>query len=128
MPIKIETETQLLRLLSNTPLQVNIELIHMASHTSKNTSAEHMLSFYKTFDEVKEKRFDGLIITGAPIEHLEFEDVTYWNEITEIMNWSKTNVYSTIHICWGAQAGLYYHYGVRKYSLDKKMFGVFPHT
>lgn len=127
MPTKIETETQLLRLLSNTPLQVNIELIQTSSHTSKNTSAEHMLSFYKTFDEIKDNRYDGLIITGAPIEHLDYENVDYWGELCEIMEWSKTNVFSTIHICWGAQAGLYYHYGVHKYPLDKKMFGVFPH-
>jgi len=127
MPTKVETETQLLRLLSNTPLQVNIELIQTSSHTSKNTSAEHMLSFYKTFDEIKDNRYDGLIITGAPIEHLDYEDVDYWGELCEIMEWSKTNVFSTIHICWGAQAGLYYHYGVHKYPLEKKMFGVFPH-
>ncbi len=127
MPKKIETETQILRLLSNTPLHVNIELLQVSSHQSKNTSAEHMLAFYKTFEDIKNENFDGLIITGAPIEHLEYEDVDYWDEICKIMEWSKTNVYSTIHICWGAQAGLYYHYGVRKYSLDSKMFGVFPH-
>jgi len=128
MPQKIETETQILRLLSNTPLQVNIELVQTSSHTSKTTSAEHMLSFYKTFDEIKSEHFDGLIITGAPIEHLNYEEVDYWDEICEILEWSKTNVYSTIHICWGAQAGLYYHYGVRKYALENKMFGVFPHN
>ena len=128
MPKKIETETQLLRLLSNTPLQVDIELIQTATHISKNISAEHLLNFYKTFELIKNKKFDGLIITGAPIEQLEYEDVDYWDEICEIMEWSKTNVYSTMHICWGAQAGLYYHYGVPKYDLDEKMFGVFPHT
>lgn len=128
MPIKIETETQLLRLLSNTPLQVDIELIHMSTHESKNTPAEHMLTFYKTFDEVKDYKYDGLVITGAPVETLEFCEVNYWDELCKIMEWSKTNVFSTIHICWGAQAGLYYHYGIPKYILDEKMFGVFPHT
>lgn len=128
MPKKIETETQILRLLSNTPLHVDIELIQMATHTSKTTSAEHMLAFYKTFNEVKGNRYDGLIITGAPIENMEFEDVDYWGELCEIMEWSKTNVYSTIHVCWGAQAGLYYHYGVQKYKLSEKMFGIFPHS
>ena len=126
MPKKIETETQLLRLLSNTPLQVDIELIQMATHESKNTPSEHMLTFYKTFDDVKNNRYDGLVITGAPIETLAFEDVDYWNELCEIFEWSKTNVFSTIHICWGAQAGLYYHYGIPKYVLDEKMFGIFP--
>ncbi len=127
MPKKIETETQLLRLLSNTPLQVDIELIQLSSHQSKNTSAEHMLRFYKTFDEIKDEKFDGLVITGAPVEQLDFEEVDYWDELCEIMKWSKTNVFSTIHICWGAQAGLYYHYGIPKYLLEEKMFGVFPH-
>ena len=127
MPTKIETETQLLRLLSNTPLQVNIDLIQMASHVSKNTSIEHLLNFYSTFDEIKSKKYDGLIITGAPVEQLDFEDVDYWPEFCEILEWSKTNVYSTLHICWGAQAGLYYHYGIPKYNLPKKMFGIFPH-
>ena len=127
MPKKIETETQILRLLSNTPLQVDIELIQMASHVTKNTPIEHLTKFYKTFDDVKDQRFDGLIITGAPVEQIPFEEVDYWNELCEIMEWSKTNAYSTWHICWGAQAGLYYHYGVPKYSLPAKMFGVFPH-
>ncbi|HIT52449.1 MAG TPA: homoserine O-succinyltransferase [Candidatus Fimivicinus intestinavium] len=127
MPTKIETETQLLRLLSNSPLQVEVELLQTATHKSKNTSAEHMLKFYKVFDDVREEKFDGMIITGAPVEHLAFEEVDYWEELCKIMEWSKTNVYSTFHICWGAQAGLYYHYGVPKYPLEEKMFGVFPH-
>jgi len=127
MPKKIETETQILRLLSNTPLQVDIELIQMASHVTKNTPIEHLTKFYKTFDDVKDQRFDGLIITGAPVEQIPFEDVDYWNELCGIMEWSKKNVYSTWHICWGAQAGLYYHYNVPKYDLPAKMFGIFPH-
>lgn len=127
MPMKIETETQLLRLLSNTPIQVDIELVQMASHISKNTSMEHLLKFYKTFEEIKDERFDGLIITGAPIEHLHYTDVDYWEELCEIFEWSKTHVYSTLHICWGAQAGLYYHYNVPKYDLPQKCFGIFPH-
>ncbi len=127
MPKKIETETQILRLLSNTPLQVDIELIQMASHVAKNTSIEHLTKFYKTFDDVRDERFDGLIITGAPVEQIPFEEVDYWNELREIMEWSKTNVYSSLHICWGAQAGLYYHYGIPKYDLPRKMFGIFPH-
>ncbi|MBQ8175407.1 MAG: homoserine O-succinyltransferase [Oscillospiraceae bacterium] len=127
MPKKIETETQILRLLSNTPLQVDIELIQMASHVTKNTPIEHLTKFYKTFDDVKDQRFDGLIITGAPVEQIPFEDVDYWKELCGIMEWSKKNVYSTWHICWGAQAGLYYHYDVPKYDLPAKMFGVFPH-
>lgn len=127
MPKKIETETQILRLLSNTPLQVDIELIQMASHVTKNTPIEHLTKFYKTFDDVKDRRFDGLIITGAPVEQIPFEDVDYWKELCGIMEWSKKNVYSTLHICWGAQAGLYYHYGVPKYDLSAKMFGIFPH-
>lgn len=127
MPKKIETETQLVRLLGNTPLQIELELIRTSSHESKNTSSEHLISFYKTFQDIKDKNFDGLIITGAPIEHLEFEEVDYWSELCEIMEWSKTHVHSTFHICWGAQAGLYYHYGIKKYPLEKKMFGVFPH-
>ncbi|MBQ3162494.1 MAG: homoserine O-succinyltransferase [Oscillospiraceae bacterium] len=127
MPKKIETETQILRLLSNTPLQVDIELIQMASHVTKNTPIEHLTKFYKTFDDVKDQRFDGLIITGAPVEQIPFEDVDYWKELCGIMEWSKKNVYSTWHICWGAQAGLYYHYDVPKYDLSAKMFGVFPH-
>ena len=127
MPKKIETETQFSRLLGNTSLQVELELIHTNSHKSKNTSEEHLLAFYKTFDEVKENNYDGLIITGAPVEQMDFEQVEYWQELCEIMEWSKTHVHSTLHICWGAQAGLYYHYGVGKVPLDEKMFGVFPH-
>lgn len=128
MPLKIDTETQLSRLLGNSPLQVELELICTKSHTSKNTSQDHLLAFYKHFEDIKDKKFDGMIITGAPVEQIEFEDVDYWQELCEIMEWTKTNVHSTFHICWGAQAGLYYHYGVKKYPLDKKMFGVFKHT
>ena len=128
MPTKIATETQLSRLLGNTPLQVNLELMHTTTHQSKNTSQDHMLSFYKSFDELKHRKFDGMVITGAPVEMLDFEDVDYWQELCEIMEWSKTHVHSTFHICWGAQAGLYYHYGIEKYDLPEKMFGVFPHT
>ena len=127
MPTKIATETQLSRLLGNTPLQVHLELMHTSSHVSKNVSQEHLLTFYKTFDELKDKKFDGMIITGAPVELLEFEDVDYWPELCRIMEWSKTHVHSTLHICWGAQAGLYYHYGVNKHPLDEKLFGVFEH-
>lgn len=127
MPKKIETETQLCRLLGNTPLQVELELIKVSSHESKNTSQEHMLAFYKNFEDVKNDNFDGMIITGAPVEHLPFEEVDYWDELCEIMEWSKTHVWSTFHICWGAQAGLYYHYGLEKRELPEKMFGVFPH-
>lgn len=127
MPTKIATETQLSRLLGNTPLQVHLELMHMSSHKSKNVSQEHLLNFYKSFDELKHRKFDGMVITGAPVELLDFEDVDYWQELCQIMEWSKTNVHSTFHICWGAQAGLYYHYGVPKYPLDKKLFGVFEH-
>ena len=127
MPKKIETETQLSRLLGNTPLQVELELIRTSTHQSKNTAAEHLLSFYKTFNEVKNQNFDGMIITGAPVEHLEFEEVEYWDELCEIMEWSKKHVHSTFHICWGAQAGMYYHFGVQKQPLDKKMFGIFEH-
>ena len=127
MPTKIETETQLLRLLSNTPLQVDIELLQTATHKSKHTDEDHMLMFYKTFDEIKDKKYDGMIVTGAPVELLEFEEVDYWPELCEIFEWSKTNVYSTFHICWGAQAALYYHYGIPKHKLDEKMFGVFSH-
>ena len=126
MPTKVATETQLARLLGNTPLQVEVELLHTASHNSKNASMEHLLSFYKTFDEIRDRKFDGMIITGAPVEQLPFEEVEYWDELCQIMEWSKTNVYSTFHICWGAQAGLYYHYGIPKNPLDKKLFGVFP--
>ena len=127
MPTKIVTETQILRKLSNTPLQIEVELLQTASHESKNVSAEHLETFYTTFEEVRERTYDGLIITGAPVELLDFEDVDYWDELTAIMEWSKTNVHSTFHICWGAQAGIYYHYGVPKYELPKKMFGVFNH-
>ena len=128
MPKKIETETQLSRLLGNSPLQVDLELIHTKSHKSKNTSAEHLFTFYKTFDDIKDKTFDGMIITGAPVEQMPFEEVEYWSELCEIMEWSKTHVHSTFHICWGAQAGLYYHYGINKSLMDKKLFGVYPHT
>jgi len=127
MPTKIVTETQLTRLLGNTPLQVHLELMHMSSHRSKNVPQEHLLTFYKTFDEIKDRKFDGMVITGAPVELMEFEDVDYWEELCEIMEWSKTHVHSTFHICWGAQAGLYYHYGIRKLALSQKLFGVFPH-
>ncbi len=127
MPTKVATETQLLRLLGNTPLQVNVELLRTKSHESKNTSQDHLLNFYNTFEDVRNRKFDGLIITGAPVELLEFEEVEYWDELCEIMEWSKTNVYSTFHICWGAQAALYYHYGIPKYKMDKKLFGVFRH-
>lgn len=127
MPKKIETETQILRLLSNTPLQVDIELLQAATHVSKNTPEEHLITFYKTFPEIKDQKFDGMIITGAPIELMDYQEVDYWPELCEIMEWTKTNVFSTLHICWGAQAGLYYHYGIPKYVLSQKMFGVFPH-
>lgn len=128
MPTKIDTETQLSRLLGNTPLQVELELIHTSTHKSKNTSQEHLLAFYQTFEDVKHRYYDGMIITGAPVELMEFEEVTYWQELCEIMEWTKTHVHSTFHICWSAQAGLYYHFGVPKKKLDKKMFGIFPHT
>lgn len=128
MPTKIATETQLLRLLGNSPLQVEITLLQTGTYTGKNTPVEHMLSFYHTFEQVQERRFDGLVITGAPVEHLSFEDVAYWDELKTIMEWSKHHVFSTFHICWGAQAGLFYHYGIPKYPLPEKMFGVFPHT
>jgi len=127
MPTKIATETQLSRLLGNTPLQVHLELMHTTSHKAKNVSQEHLLTFYKSFDELKDRKFDGMVITGAPVENLPFEDVDYWDELCQIMEWSKTNVHSTFHICWGAQAGLYYHYGIQKKPLSEKMFGVFPH-
>ena len=127
MPTKIVTETQLARLLGNTPLQVEMELLMMSTHKSKNTSEEHMLAFYKTFDEVKDRNFDGMVITGAPVEQMPFEDVVYWDELCEIMEWSKSHVTSTFHICWGAQAALYYHYGINKRPLEKKLFGVFEH-
>ena len=128
MPTKVDTETQLARVLGNTPLQIELELIAPQDHVSKNTSQAHMLAFYKSFDEVKHRTFDGLVITGAPVEHLPFEEVDYWPELCEIMEWSKTHVHSTLHICWGAQAGLYYHYGIPKQPLDQKLFGVFQHT
>lgn len=127
MPKKIETETQLSRLLGNSPLQVDFEFIHTKSHFSKNTSAEHLFTFYKTFDDIKDQTFDGMIITGAPVEQMPFEEVEYWQELCEIMEWTKTNVHSTFHICWGAQAALYYHYGIKKYALPEKLFGIFPH-
>ncbi len=127
MPTKVVTETQLSRLLGNTPLQVHLELMHTKSHVAKNTSQEHLLTFYKTFDELKHRKFDGMVITGAPVENMPFEDVDYWPELCEIMQWSTTNVQSTFHICWGAQAGLYYHYGINKQPLSKKLFGVFEH-
>ena len=127
MPTKVTTETQLTRLLGNTPLQVRLELMHMSSHTSKNVSQEHLLTFYKTFDELKDRKFDGMVITGAPVENMEFEDVDYWEELCQIMEWSKTHVHSTFHICWAAQAGLYYHHGVQKQQLPEKLFGVFEH-
>lgn len=127
MPKKIETETQIMRLLSNSPLHVNVHLLHVSSHISKNTSSNHLSTFYKTFEEIKNNRYDGMIITGAPVEQMDFEDVDYWDEMCAIMEWSKLHVYSTLHICWGAFAGLYYHFKIKKYPLDKKMFGVFPH-
>jgi len=127
MPTKIQTETQLARLLGNTPLQVELELMHTRSHQARNTPPEHLLSFYKTFDEVRHQKYDGLVITGAPVELMPFEEVEYWPELCDIMAWSKTHVFSTFHICWGAQAALYYHFGIPKYTLDKKLFGVFPH-
>ncbi|MCL2510306.1 MAG: homoserine O-succinyltransferase [Methanomassiliicoccaceae archaeon] len=128
MPTKIETEIQLLRLLSNNPLQTDIFLLQMATHESKNVSQEYLDKFYYTFDEIREKKFDGMIITGAPVENISFENVDYWNELCEIMEWTVTNVTSTLHICWGAQAGLYYHYCIPKYQLSEKMSGVFAHT
>ena len=127
MPLKEVTEVQLLRLIGNTPLQIEVTLLHPKNHDTKNTPAEHMASFYHTFDEIKAQKFDGMIITGAPIELYNFEEITYWDELVEIMEWTKSNVTSTMHICWGAQAGLYYHYGIPKHTLDKKVFGVFPH-
>lgn len=127
MPKKIETETQLSRILGNTPLQIELTLIRTKTHISQNTARDHLLAFYKTFDDIKAERFDGMIITGAPVELLEYEDVDYWDELCEIMEWSKSHVHSTLHICWGAQAGLYYHYGIKKRLMDKKLFGVYPH-
>lgn len=127
MPTKIETETQILRCLSNTPLQIEVELLQMKSHVAENVSEEHMLNFYQTFDMLKDGWYDGLIITGAPVEQMAFEDVDYWDELCEVMEWSKTHVHSTFHICWGAQAGLYYHYGIQKVQLEKKLSGVYKH-
>jgi len=127
MPTKIVTETQLSRMLGNTPLQVHLELMMLSTHKAKNTPEEHLLAFYKTFDELKDRKFDGMVITGAPVENMPFEQVNYWKELTEIMEWSKDHVHSTFHICWGAQAGLYYHYGIQKYPLPEKKFGVFKH-
>jgi len=128
MPTKIETETQLARLLGNTPIQVDLEFIHTKSHESKHVSSSHLGKFYQTFDQIKDQKFDGMIITVAPVEKLAFEQVEYWDELCQIMEWSKTHVYSCFHICWGAQAGLYYHYGIQKRMLDKKLFGVYWHT
>ncbi|QSX07937.1 homoserine O-succinyltransferase [Alkalibacter rhizosphaerae] len=127
MPTKIITETQLMRLLGNTPLQVEVDLLKTRSYVSKNTSVDHLENFYKTFDEIKDRKYDGMIITGAPVEKLEYQEVEYWDELKEIMDWSKHHVFSTLHICWGAQAGLYHHYGIDKFDLDHKMFGIFPH-
>ena len=127
MPTKIATETQLARLLGNTPIQIDLELMAVGSHVPKNTSREHMITFYKSFEELKEYYYDGMVITGAPVELLEYEEVDYWDELTQIMEWTKTHVYSTFHICWGAQAALYYHYGIPKYTLDEKLVGVFRH-
>lgn len=128
MPTKIATETQFARLLGNTPLQVNLEFLQMSTHKSTHTSSDHLMSFYKVFDEIRNRKFDGMIITGAPVEQMPFEQVDYWNELCEIMEWSKSNVTSTFHICWGAQAGLYYHFGIDKKPLPEKLFGVFQHT
>ncbi len=128
MPTKIVTETQFARLLGNTPLQVELEFLQMSTHKSKNTSEDHLMAFYKTFDEIKDKKFDGMIITGAPVEQMPFEQVDYWEELCQIMEWSKNHVTSTFHICWGAQAGLYYHFGIDKEPLSEKLFGVFSHT
>jgi homoserine O-succinyltransferase/O-acetyltransferase len=127
VPTKMDTETQLVRLLSNTPLQFNVELLHMSSHASKHTPLEYILEFYQHFESVRDKRYDGMIITGAPVERLEFEDVDYWQELCRVMEWSRHHVYSVVHVCWGAQAGLYYHFGIPKYELEKKISGVFEH-
>ena len=127
MPVKMVTETDLLRSLANTPLQVELDLLYMDEHLSKNTPREHMEVFYKTFDQIRDQKYDGLIITGAPVELIEFEEVDYWKALCEVLEWSKTNVSSTMHICWGAQAGLYYHYGIKKYPLPSKVFGIFDH-
>ena len=127
MPTKIDTETQFARVLGNTPLQIELELISPSRHISKNTSKEHMISFYKTFDDIKCQNFDGMIITGAPVECMEFEEVDYWDELCQIMEWSKTHIHSTLHICWGAQAGLYYHFGIQKHELKEKLSGIYKH-
>lgn len=127
MPTKLETETQLLRLLSNSPLQIDIDFLQVATHEAKNVSKSHMDKFYNVFEDIKDNKYDGMIITGAPVEQMPFEEVDYWDELCKIMEWSKKNVYSVMHICWGAQAGLYYHYGIKKYPTDKKIFGIFPH-
>lgn len=127
MPTKVVTETQLLRLLGNSPLQVDVDFLYTSSYNPRNVSADHLIKFYETFDAIRERRYDGMIITGAPVEQMPFEEVAYWPELCEIMAWSRSHVYSTLHICWGAQAGLYYHYGIPKYDLPQKMFGVFPH-
>lgn len=127
MPTKIVTETQFSRLLGNTPLQVELEFLQTATHKSKHTDSQHLINFYQTFDEIKHKKYDGMIITGAPVENMEFEEVNYWEELCQIMEWSKTHVTSTFHICWGAQAGLYYHYGIKKHPLPEKLFGIFEH-
>ncbi|WYP24852.1 homoserine O-succinyltransferase [Alkalihalobacillus sp. FSL W8-0930] len=127
MPIKETTETQILRLLSNSPLQLDVSFLYPSSHVSKNTKQDHLKLFYKTIDEIKKRKFDGMIITGAPVEQLEFEEVDYWEELKWIMDWSKDNVTSTLHICWGAQAGLYHHYGIQKYPMSEKLFGIFEH-
>ena len=127
MPTKLETETQLLRLLSNSPLQIDIDFLQVATHEAKNVSKSHMDKFYNVFEDIKDNNYDGMIITGAPVEQMPFEEVDYWDELCTIMEWSKKNVYSVMHICWGAQAGLYYHYGIKKYPTDKKIFGIFPH-
>jgi homoserine O-succinyltransferase/O-acetyltransferase len=127
MPLKIITETDFIRVLSNTPLQIELDFFFMDKHDSKNTSKEHLNIFYKTFEQIKHKKYDGLIITGAPVENLEFKEVDYWEDISEVMDWSKTNVTSTMHICWGAQAGLFHHYGIKKYPLPRKLFGVYDH-
>ena len=127
MPTKIVTETQFSRLLGNTPLQVELEFLQTATHKSTHTDSQHLINFYQTFDEIKHKKYDGMIITGAPVEQMEFEEVNYWDELCEIMEWSKTHVTSTFHICWGAQAGPYYHYGIKKHPLPEKLFGIFEH-
>ncbi len=128
MPTKVETETQILRLLGNSPLQVDVELLQMVTHHSKNTSEEHLTKFYKTFDEIRNERYDGMIVTGAPVELMKFEEVDYWQELTTVFDWAKKHVYSTMFICWGAQAGLYHRYGIKKHNLPKKLFGIYNHT